>query len=70
MKVVTPAVGQVWADNDKRTGHGRMLKIVELRHGGNDTICIMENVVSKLRTRVNARRLRPTSNGYRLAVSL
>lgn len=66
----TPAVGQIWQDNDKR-GYGRRLRIVEL--DGTHAVC--ELVVPRAgdllaakpgrRTRIRLDRFRPTSTGYR-----
>jgi hypothetical protein len=66
----TPAVGQIWQDNDKR-GYGRRLRIVEIvgEHA------VVELVVPRgaghhgakpgRRTRIRLDRFRPISTGYR-----
>lgn len=65
----TPAVGQIWQDNDPRA-YGRKLRIVEL----GDTHAIVElhearQPVSSARpgrrTRIRLDRFRPTGTGYR-----
>ncbi|MFD8200015.1 DUF6354 family protein [Streptomyces sp. NPDC059701] len=66
----TPAVGQLWQDNDPRS-HGRTLRIVEL----DATHAVVELTVPRgashlhakpgRRTRIRLDRLRPTSTGYR-----
>jgi hypothetical protein len=74
-------VGQVWADNDPRTGGGRLLKVYELDSRTTWTrdnsalsvpIAICRRVVGPNRESVGRRleiridRFRPTSTGYRL----
>lgn len=65
----TPAIDQIWADNDPR-GYGRQVRIVEIQ----DTHAIVElyqprHPVSSAkpgrRTRIRLDRFRPTSTGYR-----
>lgn len=54
----TPAVGQIWQDNDPR-GHGRRIRIMEI----DDTHAVVHD--GKRRTRIRLDRFRPTSTGYR-----
>ncbi|WP_030344838.1 DUF6354 family protein [Streptomyces sp. NRRL S-1022] len=66
----TPAVGQIWQDNDPR-GYGRRVRIV----GIDDTHATVELVVPRgaghngtkpgRRTRIRLDRFKPTSTGYR-----
>lgn len=62
----TPAVGQIWQDNDPR-GYGRRIRIVEI----DDTHAVVEHHNPRAvgrrprRTRVRLDRFRPTSTGYR-----
>lgn len=65
----TPAIGQIWADNDPR-GYGRRVRIVEIT----DTHAVVElhqprQPVSSAkpgrRTRIRLDRFRLTSSGYR-----
>ncbi|MGW9397284.1 hypothetical protein [Streptomyces sp. NPDC055642] len=66
----TPAVGQIWQDNDPR-GYGRKVRIVEI----GDTHAVVElhqprNVGHSgakpgRRTRIRLDRFRPISTGYR-----
>lgn len=66
----TPAVGQIWQDNDPR-GHGRQIRIVEIT----GTHALVELHVPRgvghlrakpgRRTRIRLDRFRPTSTGYR-----
>lgn len=66
-----PAVGQVWADNDKRS-YGRLLRIVEIdaTHATVALVSPRDRGVSSAeagrRTRIRLDRLKPTSTGYRL----
>lgn len=70
MNDITPAVGQIWQDNDPR-GYGRRIRIVEIR----DTHAVVElhqprragHAPAKpgRRTRIRLDRFRPTSTGYR-----
>lgn len=63
-----PAVGQVWQDNDPRTG-GRRLRIVAIDgdravvelYTPRDGVVVVR---PGRRTRIRLRRFRPTSNGY------
>lgn len=64
-------VGQIWADNDKRS-HGRRIRIVAV----DSTHALVELYVPRgaghvhakpgRRTRIRLDRFRPTSTGYRL----
>ncbi|WP_442803620.1 hypothetical protein OG411_29815 [Streptomyces pseudogriseolus] len=66
----TPAVGQIWQDNDPRT-YGRKVRIVEI----GETHALVElhqprgaghNAAKPgRRTRIRLDRFRPTSTGYR-----
>jgi hypothetical protein len=65
----TPAIGQIWQDNDPRS-YGRRLRIVEI----DDTHAVVELHQPRLpvssakpgrRTRIRLDRFRPTSTGYR-----
>lgn len=66
----TPAVGQIWQDNDPRS-YGRRLRIVEIT----DTHALVELHAPRgaghqqakpgRRTRIRLDRFRPTSTGYR-----
>jgi hypothetical protein len=66
----TPAIGQVWQDNDPR-GYGRKVRIVEI----GETHAVVELTVPRgaghlhakhgRRTRIRLDRFRPTSTGYR-----
>jgi hypothetical protein len=66
----TPAVGQIWQDNDPRA-YGRRLRIVEI--DGTHAICELTvprgagrlHAKPGRRTRIRLDRLRPTSTGYR-----
>jgi len=57
----TPAVGQIWQDNDKR-GYGRRVRIVEI--DGTHAVC-EEVTRPRRRTRIRLDRFRATANGYR-----
>ena len=65
----TPAIGQIWEDNDPR-GYGRKVRIVEI----GDTHAVVElhqprppvsSAKPGRRTRIRLDRFRPTSTGYR-----
>lgn len=64
----TPAVDQIWQDNDKRS-YGRRVRIVEI----SDTHAVVEQVVGRdhalaqpgRQTRIRLDRFRPISTGYR-----
>jgi len=62
-----PEVGQIWADNDKRTTH-RYLRVLSI----DDGTALVKQVTAagestvKTPTRIRLNRLRPTSSGYRL----
>jgi hypothetical protein len=64
----TPAVDQIWQDNDKR-GYGRRVRIVEI----GETHATVEEVIGRdhvpaqpgRRTRIRLDRFRPISSGYR-----
>lgn len=65
----TPAIGQIWQDNDKRS-YGRRVRIVEI----DDTHATCEepprpnargHAKPGRRTRIRLDRFRPTSTGYR-----
>ncbi|MGX1129938.1 hypothetical protein RKD49_002128 [Streptomyces glaucescens] len=69
MTIPTPAVGQIWQDNDPRSD-GRRLRIVEI--DGTHAVCEEaprpgRNGQAKpgRRTRIRLDRFRPTSTGYR-----
>lgn len=66
-KTPTPAVGQVWADNDPRSA-SRRVQIVEI----DSTHAVVELYAPRQhereagrRTRIRLDRFRPTSTGYR-----
>lgn len=66
----TPAVGQIWQDNDKRS-YGRRVRIVEI----DGTHAVVELVTGRgvghadakpgRQTRIRLDRFRPISTGYR-----
>lgn len=56
-----PKVGQVWADNDKRSA-GRKVRIISI----DATHATVIDMRGKRDTRIRLDRFRPTSNGYRL----
>jgi hypothetical protein len=66
----TPAVGQVWQDNDPR-GSGRRVRIVEIdgTHAVVEPVTVTpQGAVARRtgrRSRIRLDRLRPTSTGYR-----
>lgn len=63
-------VGQVWADNDKRSA-GRTVTVVALEEAYHPfkhyryTVAVVEDRGGR-RTRIRTDRMRPTSTGYRL----
>ena len=70
MTTPTVRVGQVWADNDKRS-HGRRVRVVEL--DGTHAIVtqvdirgVVDSRRRERRTRIRLDRFKPTSTGYRL----
>lgn len=67
----TVQVGQIWADNDKRSS-GRRVRIVEVdaTHATVELVGARQRGVSSAepgrRTRIRLDRFKPTSTGYRL----
>ncbi len=67
----TVRVGQVWADNDKRS-RGRHLKVIDIsRRMGTDRAEVQQcdqrgRIIGSRTTFIRLDRFRPTSTGYRL----
>ncbi|GAA3750285.1 DUF6354 family protein [Micromonospora maritima] len=64
-------VGQIWADNDKRS-EGRLVKVTAVDSTHADVIAVdahgepSPSILRARRTRIRLNRFRPTSTGYRL----
>lgn len=63
-------VGQVWADNDKRSA-GRHVKIVSIDRDGKATVCrctAAGGALDERTTRIRLDRFKPNNTGYRLVL--
>ena len=67
-------VGQVWADNDRRSA-GRHLRVVAMEAGDDGRAVVQPctsqgALIADRQTRIRRDRFKPTSTGYRLVVDV
>lgn len=66
MTETTVEVGQVWLDNDCRGAMSRRVKVLAVNREPGREHALVENVATGRKTRIQLKRFRPTSSGYRL----
>jgi len=62
-------LGQIWIDNDKRSGHDRHLQVIEIDEGWGGPYALCRNMATSKQTWIRVDRFKPTATGYRLEES-